>query len=47
MTLMQIFALCELIGRWPTVITDVLIILLAKPTGSFRLIGIIPTFVRV
>jgi hypothetical protein len=45
--MMQIFALCELLGRWPTVITDVLIILLAKATGGFRPIGIFPTFVRV
>ena len=46
-TMMQIFALCELLGKWPSVITDVLIILLAKPARGFRPIGIFPTFVRV
>jgi hypothetical protein len=42
-----LFGLCELLGQWPTVVTDVLIVLLAKPAGGFRPIGIFPTFVRV
>ena len=40
--LLQIFVLCELLGAWPSVITDVLIALLPKPAGGLRPIGISP-----
>jgi hypothetical protein len=45
--LMTLFGLCEILGMWPSVVTDVLIILLGKPAGGFRPIGFFPTFVRV
>ena len=45
--LLKVLFLCELIGAWPRVITDVLIALLPKPAGGFRPIGIFPTLVRV
>ena len=45
--LLKVLVLCEIIGAWPTVITDVLIALLPKPTGGLRPIGIFPTLIRV
>ena len=39
--------LCEIIGAWPTVFTDVFIALLPKSSGGFRPIGIFPTLIRV
>ena len=45
--LLKVLFLCELLGSWPGVITDVLIALLPKLAGGFRPIGISPTLVRV
>ena len=45
--LLKVLVLCEIIGAWPTVITDVLIALLPKSSGGLRPIGIFPTLIRV
>ena len=44
---LKIFALCEIIGAWPTAIIDVFIALLPKTSGGLRPIGIFPTLVRI
>ena len=42
-----LFAQFELAGSWASVLDLVLIVLLPKPEGGFRLIGLFPTVVRI
>ncbi|MCP3879746.1 MAG: hypothetical protein GY701_15350, partial [Sulfitobacter sp.] len=45
--LLALFALCEYIGCWPLAMGFVLTVLLPKPDGGRRPIGILPTFARI
>ena len=45
--LLILFAICEILGAWPTQIATVLIPLLPKKTGGRRPIGIFPSFIRL
>ena len=47
LSMLHLFLLVEECGRWPGAIGDVLIVLLAKPAGGFRPIGLFPSIVRV
>ena len=42
-----LFAQFELAGSWASVLDLVLIVLLPKPEGGFRPIGLFPTVVRI
>eukprot|EP00973_Karenia_brevis_P014474 1972678-Karenia_brevis.AAC.1 len=43
----RILRRCEKLGRWPRCVCLVLIVLLAKPDGGRRPIGLLPTVVRI
>lgn len=45
--LINVLMIAERLGRWPSAVTMVLIILLAKPEGGFRPIGLFPALVRL
>ena len=45
--LLRIFILAELLGEWPRAIGVVVIVLLPKPQGGYRPIGLFPTLVRL
>ena len=45
--IMQLLALCEAAGRWPSVVQLVIIVLLVKADGGFRPIGLIPALPRI
>ena len=42
-----LYAAIELCGSWPDLVNLVLIVLLPKPDGGLRPIGLFPTFIRV
>ena len=43
----QLLTLCEAAGRWPAVVQLVIVVLLPKPDGGFRPIGLIPALPRL
>ena len=45
--LLHLLQLVEQCGRWPAAIGHVMIVLLAKPAGGFRPIGLFPSVVRI
>ena len=47
LALLRIFAACEALGSWGTAAFHVLIVLLPKPDGGLRPIGLFPTIIRV
>ena len=46
-SLLHMFALVELAGRWPATIGHVMVVLLAKAAGGFRPIGLFPSVARI
>ena len=46
-SLVELLGLVERVGRWPRNVGHVLVVLLAKPAGGFRPIGLFPSIVRV
>ena len=45
--LCELFALCELLGCWPTAVSIIIVVLLPKPEGGFRPIGLLPLLPRL
>ena len=45
--LLQVLLLCELLGTWPTAVQLVIIVLLPKPEGGRRHIGLLPSPCRI
>eukprot|EP00973_Karenia_brevis_P044237 6129564-Karenia_brevis.AAC.1 len=46
LALIRLLIWCELLGRWPKSIGCILIVLLPKPDGGRRPIGLLPSIVR-
>lgn len=47
MALIDLLSMCEGLGRWPEAVKLVVVVLLAKPGGGFRPIGLIPLLPRI
>jgi hypothetical protein len=45
--LLRVLVLAEIIGAWPSCIGCLLVVLLPKPDGGLRPIGLLPTIVRI